>query len=111
MKNQTASKPLNDAELDRLGDLLESRGGDKAMNLEQLDGFFAALVAGPDAVMPSEYLAEVLGGEKSNLVPSGNSSPRLTRPPDGSSSACHQGVSDEQPCQRRRCHWSDQPAS
>jgi len=59
MKNLTASEPLNDAELDRLGDLLENRGGDKAMNLEQLDGFFAALVVGPETVMPSEYLPEV----------------------------------------------------
>ena len=63
MKNLTASKPLNDAELDRLGDLLENRGGDKTMNLEQLDGFFAALVVGPETVMPSEYLPEVFGGE------------------------------------------------
>jgi uncharacterized protein len=66
MKNLTDSKPLNDAELDRLGDLLENRGGDKTMNLEQLDGFFAALVVGPETVMPSEYLPEVFGGEMSN---------------------------------------------
>lgn len=66
MKNLTASEPLNDAELDRLGDLLENRGGDKAMNLEQLDGFFAALVVGPETVMPSEYLPEVFGGDMSN---------------------------------------------
>jgi uncharacterized protein len=68
MRNLTDSKPLNDAELDRLGDLLENRGGDKAMNLEQLDGFFAALVVGPETVMPSEYLPEVLGGEMSNVA-------------------------------------------
>jgi uncharacterized protein len=29
------------------------------MNLEQLDGFFAALIAGPETVMPSEYNREV----------------------------------------------------
>ncbi len=32
-----------------------------AMNFEQLDGFFHALVLGPDIVMPSEYLKEIWG--------------------------------------------------
>ena len=32
------------------------------MNLEELDGFFAALVAGPDTVLPSEYYPHVFGG-------------------------------------------------
>ena len=32
------------------------------MNLEELDGFFAALVAGPETVMPSEYWPHVFGG-------------------------------------------------
>ena len=35
------------------------------MNLEELDGFFAALIAGPETVMPSEYYPEVFGGEMS----------------------------------------------
>ncbi len=35
------------------------------MNLEELDGFFAALIAGPELVPPSEYLPEVFGGETS----------------------------------------------
>jgi uncharacterized protein len=34
---------------------------DAAMSFEELDGFFHALVIGPDLVMPSEYLAEVWG--------------------------------------------------
>ena len=51
----------------------------------------------PLCQMPSRFAAP---------VPSGNSSPRLTRPPDGSSSACHQGVSDEQPWDRgRAARW------
>ena len=33
------------------------------MNVEALDGFFAALIAGPENVMPSEYYPEVFGGE------------------------------------------------
>jgi uncharacterized protein len=55
------SQPLSDAELDRLSDLLSRFGAKGAMNLEQLDGFFAALIAGPDDVLPSEYLPEIWG--------------------------------------------------
>ncbi|MGO9862352.1 MAG: UPF0149 family protein [Terriglobales bacterium] len=63
MKTFTQSEPLTDAELDRLGDFLEGCKGGKTMNVEQLDGFFAALIAGPEAVMPSEYNRELFGGE------------------------------------------------
>jgi len=59
-------EPLTEAELDRLGDFLDCCEGGKAMNVEQLDGFFAALIAGPDVVMPSEYNREVFGGEMSD---------------------------------------------
>jgi uncharacterized protein len=60
--------PLTDAELDRLGDFLKSCKGGNAMNLEELDGFFAALIAGPEVVMPSEYNREVFGGDLSEVV-------------------------------------------
>ena len=60
--------PLTDVELDRLGDFLKCCKGGKAMNLEQLDGFFAALIAAPEPVMPSEYNREVFGGEMSEAV-------------------------------------------
>ena len=33
------------------------------MNLEMLDGFLAALICGPDTVLPSEYLPEIWGGD------------------------------------------------
>ena len=33
------------------------------MNLEMLDGFFAALIYSPDTVPPSEYLPEIWGGD------------------------------------------------
>ena len=65
MKMFTQPEPLTHAELDRLSDFLESCKGGKAMNIEQLDGFFAALIAGPETVMPSEYNREVFGGEMS----------------------------------------------
>jgi uncharacterized protein len=62
------NEPLTDAELDRLGDFLKSCKGGKAMNVEALDGFFAALIAGPEPVMPSEYNREIFGGEMSEVV-------------------------------------------
>jgi uncharacterized protein len=65
MRTFAQPEPLTDAELDRLGDFLEGCKGGRAMNVEQLDGFFAALIAGPETVMPSEYNREVFGGEMS----------------------------------------------
>jgi uncharacterized protein len=62
----TQNEPLTDAELDRLGGFLKSCKGGRAMNIEALDGFFAALIAGPENVMPSEYYREVFGGEMSD---------------------------------------------
>jgi uncharacterized protein len=62
----TKPEHLNDAELDRLGAFLRGCMGGRAMNLEELDGFFAALIAGPETVMPNEYYREVFGGEMSD---------------------------------------------
>jgi yecA family protein len=42
-------------ELDRLEAFLKSCKGGKAMSLEALVGFFAALIARPETVTPSEY--------------------------------------------------------
>ena len=66
MRTFTDKEPLNDAEFDRLGAFLRGCKGGRAMNLEELDGFFAALIAGPETVMPSEYNREVFGGEMSD---------------------------------------------
>jgi uncharacterized protein len=52
---------LTDAEFDRLSSVLERFGAKHSMNLEQLDGFLAALVCGPDNVPPSEYLPQIWG--------------------------------------------------
>lgn len=54
------NKPLTDKELDRLADFLADIGP-AAMNLEMLDGFFVALISGPDMVMPGEYLPQIWG--------------------------------------------------
>ena len=47
-------QPLSDAELERMHQILERFGDKRAMNLEQLDGFLAALLCGPDEVPQSE---------------------------------------------------------
>ena len=63
----TKPEPLSDAEFDHLGEFLKSCKCGKAMNLEELDGFFAALIAGLEIVMPSAYSPEVFGGEVSEV--------------------------------------------
>jgi uncharacterized protein len=45
---------LTEAELDRLSGLLGRFENKHPMNLEQLDGFFAALICGPVNVPPSD---------------------------------------------------------
>jgi uncharacterized protein len=55
------SQPLNDAEFHRVTEVLSSFGPGCGMNLEQMDGFFAALICGPDNVLPSEYLPKIWG--------------------------------------------------
>jgi len=59
-------QPLTDAEFDKLTDVLKRYGDRRAMNLETLDGFFAALICGPETVLPSEYLPEIWGGDMVN---------------------------------------------
>ena len=54
---------LTAAEVERLGEFLRKCKGGKAMNIEEVDGFFSALIAGSEVVPPSEYLPEVFGGE------------------------------------------------
>ena len=56
---------LNDAECARLDAVLSRFGSEYAMNnLEEIDGFFAALICSPDVAKPSEYLPEIWGGGK-----------------------------------------------
>lgn len=60
MTFSATDQPLTDQEFERLGDFLGSIRP-AAMNIETLDGYFAALIAGPDMVMPSEYLSQIWG--------------------------------------------------
>ena len=78
MKPFTQNNPLTDAEFDRLANFLKSCKGGRAMNIEQLDGFFAVLIAGPENVMPSEYYREVFGGEMSETCEFGASTKPTT---------------------------------
>ena len=57
------SQPLTDAELESLTSVLKRFGDKRAMNLEQLDGFLAALICSPELVPPSEYLPVIWGGD------------------------------------------------
>jgi uncharacterized protein len=53
--------PLSKQELLRLRAFLTSIQNAQSMNLEQLDGFFAALVCSPRLVPPSEYMPQIWG--------------------------------------------------
>jgi uncharacterized protein len=57
------ARPLTDAEYDRVSSVLSRFRDEQVMNLEELDGFFAALICGPAHVHPSDYLSEIWGGE------------------------------------------------
>lgn len=54
--------PLDDAELEELDTLLDRYPGSCA--IEELDGLFCALIIGPEAILPSEWLPVVLGEEE-----------------------------------------------
>lgn len=63
---QNLSAPLTDDELDKLESMLASFPD--SMNLEMLDGFFAALVCSPELVMPSTYIPHILGTDESQFA-------------------------------------------
>src|SRR3984957_14720121 len=57
------SEPLTDAEFERLSGILGRFDNKQPINLEQLDGFLAALICGPEIVRPSEYLPVICGSD------------------------------------------------
>jgi uncharacterized protein len=59
------SQPLSENEFDTLSAALTVVGA-RAMNLEQVDGFLAALVCSPEAVTQTEWLREALGFDVMN---------------------------------------------
>jgi uncharacterized protein len=58
-------QPLSKQEILRLRSFLTSIQNGQSMNLEQLDGFFAALVCSPRLVPPSEYMPHIWGHDPS----------------------------------------------
>ncbi len=56
-------EPLTDAEYERLQAILGRFPGENAMRLEEMDGFFAALICAPLTIPPSGYLEEIWGGD------------------------------------------------
>jgi uncharacterized protein len=63
--NLSSSNSLTEDELERLDEILVRCTDGRAMELEVIDGFFSALLTGPEMVMPSEYLPLVFGDSKS----------------------------------------------
>src|SRR5262245_29003188 len=57
-----AEPTITDAQCNRMAMILSRFHNSRATNVEMLDGFFAALIRGPDTVLPSEYLPEIWGG-------------------------------------------------
>ncbi|MEI6747312.1 MAG: UPF0149 family protein, partial [Methylococcaceae bacterium] len=58
---------LTDQEFDRLSEILESLSPD-AMNLEMLDGFFAALICSPNVVMPNAIVRTVFSARNTKMT-------------------------------------------
>lgn len=56
--------PLTDPESEGLAEILDRLPGKHAMDLEEMDGFFAALICAPSLIPPSVYLEEIWGGEE-----------------------------------------------
>nr|WP_294864519.1 YecA family protein [uncultured Pseudogulbenkiania sp.] len=54
-------KPLTDRDYQNLATTLARFRAQHCMGLEQLDGFFAALLCGPEPIKPSEVLPLILG--------------------------------------------------
>ena len=63
MNIKALNKPLTDAELIQLDDFLSSIDDPFAMNMEMLDGYFVALICGPEILMPGDYLAHTWGDD------------------------------------------------
>jgi uncharacterized protein len=59
-------EPLADSEFDRLTDVLKHFGAKHAMNIEQIDGFLAALICCPSDIPKSEHLPVIWGADMIN---------------------------------------------
>ena len=65
MATAPITTPLNDAEVEHLEDLLASSVFDKqAMGLDEMQGFLAAVISGPELIAPALWMPAVLGNPK-----------------------------------------------
>jgi len=72
--------PLSGDELDELQALLSQPAlGGRAMDLSMLQGYAAALISGPELVMPSEWLAWVWDAEQGEAEPGFESEEQANR--------------------------------
>lgn len=60
MNSAPSMLPLSPAEFDKLA-TFQAASGTSAMSLEAIDGYFCALLCGPQAIPPSEYLPAIWG--------------------------------------------------
>lgn len=58
--------PLSYAEFENLTNVLKRFGGRRSMNIEQLDGFLAAVICCPDEIPRTDYLPEIWGDHMIN---------------------------------------------
>jgi uncharacterized protein len=73
-------EPLSDAELDELEGFLASDAVPQdCMDLEMLDGFLAAIVSGPEAIQPSEWLPQVWSDGGRTATPAYSSNDQAQR--------------------------------
>ncbi|WP_218644615.1 YecA/YgfB family protein [Thiomicrorhabdus cannonii] len=57
-------EPLSEAEFDWLDDILMKYGNDDSiLDVSELDGFFTAIVSGPEVILPSQWFPALWGGE------------------------------------------------
>lgn len=64
MRQIPLNRPLKNSEIEKLGDFLLAANNGNAMTIDELDGFFCALICGPELVLPSEYLPAIFRGEQ-----------------------------------------------
>jgi uncharacterized protein len=62
-------KKLSEEELDELSAILDNFPSLDAFNLEELDGFFAAILCGPTTQSPFEHLSLICGEESIEALP------------------------------------------
>lgn len=55
------NEKLSETDFRRLEVILSRLPGEDVMNLEMMDGFYAALLCSPESIPPSEYMPKVLG--------------------------------------------------